>query len=77
MRLEHDAVMVGVQTVVGDDPLLTVRLDEITHRSPLRVVIDRMRTSAEARMFTPERDCGRIVVLASGKANTRPSSALP
>ncbi len=71
MRLEHDAVMVGVQTVVEDDPLLTVRLDGLAHRSPLRVVIDpHARTPVEARMFS-ERDCGRIVVLASGKANAR------
>ena len=71
MRVEHDAVMVGVQTVVEDDPLLTVRLDGLVHRSPLRVVIDPLaRTPATARMFS-ERDCSRVIVLASAKAPAR------
>lgn len=71
MRLEHDAVMVGVGTVVEDDPLLTVRLDGLASRSPLRVIIDpHARTPATARIFS-ERDCGRVIILASSKANTR------
>lgn len=71
MRVEHDAVMVGVQTVVEDDPLLTVRLDGLGQRSPLRLIVDpHARTPVEARMFL-ERDCSRIVVLASSKAPAR------
>ena len=71
MRVEHDAVMVGVGTVVEDDPLLTVRLDGLAHRTPLRVVIDPLaRTPASARMFS-ERDCGRVILLSSAKATAR------
>lgn len=71
MRVEHDAIVVGVQTVVEDDPLLTVRLDGLAERSPLRVVIDsQARTPATARMFS-ERDCSRILVLSSNKASSR------
>lgn len=71
MRVEHDAVMVGVQTVVEDDPLLTVRLEGLAHRSPLRVIVDpHARTPVAARLFT-ERDCSRVVVLASSKAPAR------
>ncbi|MDW6021388.1 bifunctional diaminohydroxyphosphoribosylaminopyrimidine deaminase/5-amino-6-(5-phosphoribosylamino)uracil reductase RibD [Mesorhizobium sp. BAC0120] len=71
MRVEHDAVMVGVQTVVEDDPLLTVRLDGLAQRSPLRVVVDPLaRTPLAARMFS-ERDCSRVLVLASAKAQAR------
>lgn len=48
LRAEVDAVMVGVGTVVADDPQLTVR--RVAGRSPARVIIDpRGRAPASAR----------------------------
>jgi len=40
LRHEHDAVMVGVNTVVVDDPQLTVRPRKRRHVPYLRVVVD-------------------------------------
>lgn len=51
LRREHQAIMVGVQTVLADNPRLTVR--RVEGRDPLRVVVDsRLRTPNAANVLT-------------------------
>jgi diaminohydroxyphosphoribosylaminopyrimidine deaminase/5-amino-6-(5-phosphoribosylamino)uracil reductase len=53
LRLEHDAIMVGVGTVLADDPELTCRLPGCESRSPIRIVIDgHARTPLAAKLVT-------------------------
>jgi diaminohydroxyphosphoribosylaminopyrimidine deaminase/5-amino-6-(5-phosphoribosylamino)uracil reductase len=53
LRASHDAVIVGSETVLADDPLLTARLDPPPEKQPLRVIADsRARVPATAKLFS-------------------------
>jgi diaminohydroxyphosphoribosylaminopyrimidine deaminase/5-amino-6-(5-phosphoribosylamino)uracil reductase len=43
LRASHDAVMVGTNTGLADDPRLDVRLPGLEDSSPVRIVLDRQR----------------------------------
>lgn len=68
LRNEVDAVMVGAETVVRDDPELTVRLLEGDVRNPLRVVVDSaLRIPPTSRLLT-ERPEVKTLVATTAKA---------
>lgn len=70
LRAEHDAVLVGVGTVLADDPLLTARTVPLPKSQPARIVADsRLRTPVTSR-FATSASAGRVVL-----AHAQPSDA--
>ncbi len=57
MRAQSDAILVGIGTVLADDPELTCRLPGMEDRSPARVVLDsRLRTPSDGKLVATAND---------------------
>lgn len=71
LRREHDAILVGVDTVIQDDPSLTTRLDQ-GGKNPVRVVLDRtLRTPLEAKLVTDQEASTWIVTTSSASVQKK------
>ena len=64
LRNRADAVMVGIGTLLKDDPSLNVRLYKNTGRQPVPIVLDRrLRTPVKSNIFTAHES----VIIVTGK----------
>jgi diaminohydroxyphosphoribosylaminopyrimidine deaminase / 5-amino-6-(5-phosphoribosylamino)uracil reductase len=79
LRAQCDAILVGIGTVLADDPLLTSRLPGMAARSPVRVVLDRaLRSPGDSRLVHSARQTPLWVVtseLADAPAATKLGAA--
>jgi len=65
LRAEHQAVVVGIETALADDPELTVRLDGYSGPQPARVVLDtHQRLPAGSRLARTAGDLPTYLVSA-------------
>jgi diaminohydroxyphosphoribosylaminopyrimidine deaminase/5-amino-6-(5-phosphoribosylamino)uracil reductase len=70
LRTHYDAVMVGIGTVITDDPQLTVRL--VRGRNPTRIVLDsRLRVPLEAKVLTNQEAAPTIIATTSKAGNDK------
>ena len=66
LRSEVDAILVGIRTVLKDDPRLTVRSGGVKGAAPLKVILDsKLRTPPKARIFS---SCGPVLIAATAAA---------
>lgn len=79
LRAQCDAILVGIGTVLSDDPLLTCRLPGMAARSPVRVVLDQaLRLPASSRLVHTARETPLWVIgseLAEAASATRLGAA--
>lgn len=74
LRSRHDAILVGIGTVLTDDPELTVRL--VRGRNPLRVVVDSLLSiPLESRILSGQ-DTARTIVLTSPRRDPQKQEQL-
>lgn len=63
-RAAADAVAIGIGTAIADDPLLTVRVVEMSYRPPMRIVFDRTaRLPLQSRLVESAGEIPLLVVV--------------
>jgi diaminohydroxyphosphoribosylaminopyrimidine deaminase/5-amino-6-(5-phosphoribosylamino)uracil reductase len=72
IRNEVDAILVGINTVLKDNPTLTARLPGRASRDPIRIVLDtHLRTPFDSRIIKNDSPAPIIIIAGGGVAKER------
>lgn len=71
LRHEVDGILVGVQTVLNDNPKLTTRLENKTGRNPVRVVLDSTLKTPLHSHITDTSEARTIIVTAESASEEK------
>jgi diaminohydroxyphosphoribosylaminopyrimidine deaminase/5-amino-6-(5-phosphoribosylamino)uracil reductase len=75
LRNRHDAILVGINTVLKDDPALTARIPE--GRDPVRIIVDsRLRVPLTAKVLTQPSMARTIIATLASAPKTKVSKVL-
>ncbi len=70
LRARNDAILVGIETVLADDPELTCRISGLEKYSPLRLVLDNnLRLPIASKLVTTAKQYPTIVFTAASGGN--------
>lgn len=74
LRSTHDAILVGVGTVLADDPELTVRL--VKGKSPWRIVLDSSLRIPSTAKILKNQDQAKTIIVTSPRTSSKKRTAL-
>lgn len=76
LRAEHDAILIGIGTIVADDPMLNVRLPGYAGRQPKRIILDGDLTIPRRARVLRERGGGEVLIVTTNYAAIEKRRAL-
>ncbi len=73
MRASHDAILVGLGTILADDPTLTCRIPGSENRSPVRIILDSSLKTPVASKLVQTADKVPVWIISEKAANEKAS----
>ena len=77
LRAQHDAILIGIGTLIADDPMLDCRTDGLQHRSPVPVILDsQLRTPITAKLVKQAQKNGLLIICNEASVHSAKAEAL-